>query len=91
VKYVDAKNASKTCPPCSGYLVAYGGRLMKCERCSLTMDRDMVAALNIQMRGAGLPPKSPQEGRAKQRQRNTTHLYLAQNPVVPNTLGLEIC
>jgi len=55
------------------------------------MDRDMVAALNIQMRGAGLPPKSPQEGRAKQRQRNTTHLYLAQNPVVPNTLGLEIC
>jgi hypothetical protein len=30
--------------------------------------------------GSRTPPKSPQEGRAKQRQRNTTHLYLAQNP-----------
>jgi putative transposase len=59
VKYVDAKNTSKTCPLCSGYLVAHGGRLMKCKKCSLTMDRDIVAALNPQMRGAG-PPKSPQ-------------------------------
>jgi len=58
VKYVDAKNTSKTCPLCSGYLVAYGGRLMKCEKCSLTMDRDVVAALNLQMRGAGFPQRA---------------------------------
>jgi putative transposase len=51
VKYVDAKNTSKTCPLCSGYMVAYGGRLMKCKRCTLTMDRDVVAVLNLQMRG----------------------------------------
>jgi len=58
VKYVDAKNTSKTCPLCSGYLVAYRGRLMKCEKCSLTMDRDIVAVLNLQMRGAGLPQRA---------------------------------
>jgi len=61
VKYVDAKNTSKTCPLCSGYLVAYGGRLMKCEKCSLTMDRDVVAVLNLQMRGAGFPQRALNE------------------------------
>jgi len=61
VKYVDAKNTSKTCPLCSGYLVAYGGRLMKCEECSLTMDRDIVAVLNLQMRGAGFPQRALNE------------------------------
>ena len=61
VKYVDAKNTSKTCPLCSGYLVAYGGRLMKCEKCSLTMDRDVVAVLNLEMRGAGFPQRALNE------------------------------
>ena len=58
MKYVDAKNTSKTCPLCSGYLVAHGGRLMKCEPRNLIMDRDIVAALNLQMRGAGLPQRA---------------------------------
>ena len=61
VKYVDAKNTSKTCPLCSGYLVAYEGRLMKCEKCSLIMDRDVVAVLNLQMWGAGVPPRALHE------------------------------
>jgi len=61
VKYVDAKNTSKTCPLCSGYMVAYGGRLMKCEKCSLIMDRDIVAVLNLQMRGAGFPKRALNE------------------------------
>jgi len=61
VKYVDAKNTSKTCPLCSGYMVAYGGRLMKCEKCSLIMDRDIVAVLNLQMRGAGFPQRALNE------------------------------
>jgi transposase len=34
---------------------------MKCKMCSLTMDRDMVAALNIQMRGAELPQRALNE------------------------------
>jgi len=57
---VDAKNTSKTCPLCSGHLVAYGSRLMTCGKCNLIMDRDVIAVLNLQMRGAGFPPKSPQ-------------------------------
>jgi len=61
VKYVDAKDTSKTCPLCSGYLVAYGGRLMRCEKCNLTMDRDIVAVLNLQMRGAGFPQRALNE------------------------------
>ena len=61
VKYVDAKNTSKTCPLCSGYLVAYGGRLMRCKKCNLLMDRDAVAVLNLQMRGAGFPQRALNE------------------------------
>jgi transposase len=33
---------------------------MRCGKCNLIMDRDVVAVLNLQMRGAGVPPKSPQ-------------------------------
>ena len=58
VKYVNAKNTSKTCPLCSGYMVAYEGRLMKCEKCSLVIDRDVVAVLNLQMRGVGFPQRA---------------------------------
>jgi transposase len=36
-------------------MASYGGRLMKCEKCKLTLDRDIVAVLNLQMRGAGFP------------------------------------
>ena len=55
VKYVDARNTSKTCPLCSGSMASYGGRLMKCEKCNIIVDRDIVAVLNPQMRGAGFP------------------------------------
>jgi len=34
---------------------------MKCKKCSLTMDRDIVAVLNLQMRGAGLPQRALNE------------------------------
>ncbi|MEM2374562.1 MAG: transposase [Thermoproteota archaeon] len=60
VKYVNPANTSKTCPLCSGSMAPYGGRTMKCERCDLVMDRDVIAVLNLQMRGEGFPPKSPQ-------------------------------
>jgi transposase len=52
---VDARNTSKTCPLCSGYMVAYEGRLMRCGRCDMVMDRDVVAVLNLRMREKGSP------------------------------------
>jgi putative transposase len=61
VKYVDARNTSKTCPLCSGYMVAYEGRLMRCGRCGLIMDRDVIAVLNLQMRGEGFPQRALNE------------------------------
>jgi putative transposase len=61
VKYVDAKNSSRICPLCSGYMVAYEGRSIKCGNCNLIMDRDVVAVLNLQMRGAGFPQSALNE------------------------------
>ena len=57
VKYVNPKNSSKTCPLCSGRMAAYGGRLMKCLKCGLVLDRDIVAVLNLQMWGSGVTRK----------------------------------
>jgi transposase len=34
---------------------------MKCEKCNLTMDRDIIAVLNLQMRGAGFPQRALNE------------------------------
>ncbi|ADI32337.1 RNA-guided endonuclease InsQ/TnpB family protein [Staphylothermus hellenicus] len=51
VKYVNPAYSSQTCPLCSGRLTAYGGRLMKCTRCGFIWDRDVVAVLNLRMRG----------------------------------------
>ena len=61
VKYVNPANSSKTCPLCSGSMASYGDRLMKCEKCNLTMDRDVIACLNLQMRGAGFPQRALDE------------------------------
>ncbi|MEM0219783.1 MAG: transposase, partial [Thermoproteota archaeon] len=61
VKYVNPKNSSKTCPLCSGSMASYEGRLMKCEKCGLAMDRDVVAVLNLQMRGEGFPQRALDE------------------------------
>ena len=61
VKYVDARNTSRVCPLCSGYLVAYEGRLTKCGNCNLILDRDVVAVLNLQMRGFPTPVRDWKE------------------------------
>lgn len=61
VKYVNPRNSSKTCPLCSGSMASYEGRLIKCEKCGLIMDRDIVAVLNLQMRGAGFTPRALDE------------------------------
>lgn len=56
VKYVDPRESSKT-SLCSGSMAPYGGRIMRCEKCGLTMDRNVVAVLNLQMWGEGFPKK----------------------------------
>ncbi|MEM3575973.1 MAG: transposase [Thermoproteota archaeon] len=61
VKYVNPANSSKTCPVCSGSMASYLGRIMKCEKCGLAMDRDVVAVLNLQMRGEGFPQRALDE------------------------------
>jgi len=58
VKYVNPKNSSRTCPLCSGSMASYEGRLMKCMKCNLILDRDIVAVLNLQMWGHGFAPKA---------------------------------
>ncbi|MEM0328078.1 MAG: transposase [Thermoproteota archaeon] len=61
VKYVNPKNSSKTCPLCSGSMASYLGRIMKCEECNIILDRDVVAVLNLQMRGEGFPQRALDE------------------------------
>ena len=64
VKYVNPTNSSKTCPLCQAEMSASIGRLMKCGKCGLILDRDVVAVLNLQMWGSGYPesPISPFKG-----------------------------
>ncbi|MEM3832449.1 MAG: transposase [Thermoprotei archaeon] len=61
VKYVNPANSSKTCPACSGSMASCLGRIMKCEECGLTMDRDIIAVLNLQMRGIGFTQRALNE------------------------------
>ncbi|MEM0219776.1 MAG: transposase [Thermoproteota archaeon] len=61
VKYVNPKNSSKTCPLCSGSMASYEGRLMKCEECNIILDRDIIAVLNLQMRGEGFTQRALNE------------------------------
>ncbi|MEM1555860.1 MAG: transposase [Candidatus Bathyarchaeia archaeon] len=80
VKYVDPKNSSKACPVCSGSMASYLGRIMKCEECGLTMDRDVIAVLNLQMRGAGFPQRAPNELIEGEGLCMSIKDYVAQNP-----------
>ncbi|MEM3832894.1 MAG: transposase [Thermoprotei archaeon] len=87
VKYVNPANSSKTCPVCSGSMASYLGRIMRCEECGLTMDRDIVAVLNLQMRGEGFTQRDPDElieGEGLSRNENSNSLCIPTNPE-PNT------
>jgi len=52
VKYVDPRNTSRMCPACGGKLNSSqnGCRLMRCRRCGLEEDRDVVAVRNLTRR-----------------------------------------
>ncbi|PCN50428.1 hypothetical protein B6U99_04505 [Candidatus Geothermarchaeota archaeon ex4572_27] len=49
---VDPRGTSSECPFCGERLRGNGYRLVGCPRCGFSGDRDLVAALNIGMRGA---------------------------------------
>ena len=57
VKRVDPRNTSRACPVCQALMAAYRGKLLRCMKCGIILDRDVVAVLNLQMRGAGVPPR----------------------------------
>jgi len=78
VKYVNPANSSKTCPVCSGRLSAYRGRLLKCNKCGLIQDRDVVAVLNLRMWGLGVAPNGdkPSMGDASQSGRMSIKDYV---------------
>jgi putative transposase len=52
VKYVDPRNTSKICPVCGGGLDPSPNkrRLMRCRRCGLEGDRDVIAVKNLTKR-----------------------------------------
>jgi len=52
VVYVDPRNTSRICPVCNGELSQSrnGRRLMRCRRCGLEEDRDMIAVKNLTRR-----------------------------------------
>jgi len=52
LKYVNPKSTSKTCPVCGGELdlSPNGHRLMRCLRCGLEEDRDVIAVKNLAKR-----------------------------------------
>ncbi|MEM3454452.1 MAG: hypothetical protein QXS21_04755 [Thermoproteota archaeon] len=42
-------------------MASYEGRLMKCEKCNIILDRDVAAVLNLQIRGEGFPQRALDE------------------------------
>jgi len=61
VNYVKAYKTSSLCPRCGYKLNPNGQRLLKCEKCGLEFDRDVVATLNLFKPGCGspAPPNAP--------------------------------
>ena len=54
VKEVNPRLASKPCPRC-GWVSRKAGRTFRCERCGLTLDRQLNASLNIYLKMCGFP------------------------------------
>ena len=63
VKYFNAKGTSSLCPQCGGRLSPNGYRRMKCLKCGLEEDRDIVAVKNLLRRckiDVGASPVHPE-------------------------------
>ena len=58
VSYVNPKGTSTRCPICGSRLVPNRHRELRCPRCGLKGDRDVIACLNLlRMWGAPVPPE----------------------------------
>ena len=49
--YVNAKGTSSLCPICGGKLSLNGHRTLKCKKCGLIADRDVIGSWNIRLGG----------------------------------------
>ncbi|MEM4549932.1 MAG: zinc ribbon domain-containing protein, partial [Sulfolobales archaeon] len=47
VRYVNPMKTSSTCPRCGSRLEDSGSRVLRCGRCGLTGDRDVIACVNL--------------------------------------------
>ncbi|MEM4665581.1 MAG: RNA-guided endonuclease TnpB family protein [Sulfolobales archaeon] len=64
VRYVNPGKTSSTCPRCGSRLEDSGSRVLRCGRCGLTGDRDVIACINLFYRysrcgGLGVPLNAP--------------------------------
>jgi len=54
VKLVDPRNTSSTCPRCGGKMIKLqGGRVVRCSKCGLELDRQLCGAINIYLKMCG--------------------------------------
>ncbi|MEM3990109.1 MAG: zinc ribbon domain-containing protein [Desulfurococcaceae archaeon] len=63
-RFVNPRKTSSTCPRCGGRLKDGGSRVLRCPKCSLVGDRDVVACINLFYRyarcgGLGVPLNAP--------------------------------
>ena len=62
VHYLDPRDTSSLCPVCGGKLVKApnGRRVLRCPRCKLEGDRDVIACLNLLKMWGALKPVPPE-------------------------------
>ncbi|MHA1835931.1 MAG: RNA-guided endonuclease InsQ/TnpB family protein [Candidatus Odinarchaeia archaeon] len=83
VRFVNPAYSSRTCPLCSGSMASYEDRIMKCKDCGLKLNRDVVAVLNLQMRGAWVSPDSSRDPKIElmsEKEELSTNVQLLRNP-----------
>jgi len=56
VKLIDPRNSTKTCPRCGEKIMHRKGQVLVCDRCSLTINRQLNASINLYLRMRGFPP-----------------------------------
>ena len=80
---VSPRGTSSTCPNCGSKLRNVGNRRLKCPVCGLEGDRDLVAAINLGMRGAQAAQMAPDadenpramKGKLKMGDHNSTPIF----------------
>jgi len=56
IKLVDPRNTSSTCPRCGGKIIKLQeGRVVKCVKCGLELDRQLCGAINIFLKCVAFP------------------------------------